>query len=191
MPIGDGVVGTNSVRIMAELEKSRTSTLTDFVGSLGIKFLGRRQAEIMGEIGIDTLDKFLNLKSDELATKPGFSTTKAEGIVQGIKKMRPEIDALLKVIKISEKEEPKMSSSTGGKLEGNSFCFSGGLPSGMVRAEAQELVRTNGGIVKESVVSGLNYLVLADPNSTSSKANKARKLGVKIISEEEFQRMII
>jgi DNA ligase (NAD+) len=52
------------------------------------------------------------------------------------------------------------------------------------------MVSDNGGSVKDDVSKGLDYLVLADPDSTSSKANKARKLGTSVISEEQFMSML-
>ena len=51
------------------------------------------------------------------------------------------------------------------------------------------MVKDNGGIVFDSCKKGLDYLVLADPNSTSTKAVKARRDGVNLISEEDFVKM--
>jgi DNA ligase (NAD+) len=73
-------------------------------------------------------------------------------------------------------------------LTGSSFCFTGAMST--PRAKLQNLVKDNGGSVKTSVGKGLNYLVIADPSSTSSKAKAARKLGTKLISEQEFMDMI-
>ena len=56
------------------------------------------------------------------------------------------------------------------------------------RAELESKVSANGGTVA-SVSKNLDYLVIADPSSTSSKAVKARKLGVTLISEDEFMGM--
>ena len=52
------------------------------------------------------------------------------------------------------------------------------------------MVEANGGEVKTSVSKGTNYLVIADANSTSTKAEKARKLGTKLISEDDFIKMV-
>jgi DNA ligase (NAD+) len=51
------------------------------------------------------------------------------------------------------------------------------------------LVEKNGGVVDETMKKTTNFLVLADPNSTSSKAQKARKQGTTLISEEDFIKM--
>ena len=59
----------------------------------------------------------------------------------------------------------------------------------MTRSEAQALAESVGFEIKGGVNKGLTYLVMADPNSNSSKARKARELGTKCISEKEFLAM--
>jgi DNA ligase (NAD+) len=58
------------------------------------------------------------------------------------------------------------------------------------RPALQKMVEDAGGSVKKSVGKGLHYLVIADPNSTSSKADAARKFGTTLISEQQFLGMI-
>lgn len=66
-----------------------------------------------------------------------------------------------------------------------SICFTGALET-MGRKEAQALAEKSGFKVKGGVTKGLTYLVIADPNSQSSKARKAREFGTKLLSEKEF-----
>ena len=75
----------------------------------------------------------------------------------------------------------------GGSLGGKSFCFTGAAS--MPRKELWALVEKNGGIVHESMKKETDYLVLADVNSTSSKAVKARKQGTTLLSEDDFVKM--
>lgn len=74
-------------------------------------------------------------------------------------------------------------------LEGKTFCFTGALET-MKRPQAQDMVRNYGGVVKDSVVKGLNYLVTNDTSSGSVKNQKAREIGVTIINEQQFLDMI-
>ena len=74
-------------------------------------------------------------------------------------------------------------------LEGKSFCFTGELKS-MNRKEAEEKVKTLGGSAKSTVAKSLDYLVTNDPDSCSSKNKKAAELGVKIIDEKAFLKLI-
>jgi DNA ligase (NAD+) len=73
------------------------------------------------------------------------------------------------------------------KLSGLSFVLTGSL-AGLTRDEAKDRIRLAGGIVKESIVKDLSYLVVgADPGS---KYEKAQKLGIKIIDETEFLQLL-
>lgn len=58
------------------------------------------------------------------------------------------------------------------------------------RSYYEELIKNHGGTVSSSVSKNTNYLVMADPKSTSTKAQKARKLGVKIISPKELKKLL-
>lgn len=184
---GNGVVGTSSKQIMAELEKSRTATLPQFLGSLAIKFLGRRQVEIMmGSCNLNTLDDFLNATVESLEANPGFSAggSKAAGIVVGLSGAREEIDALLGAgIKIeytqAEEEAPVGSAS---------FCLTGAMS--RKRSEIAADIRAAGFIVHDSIKSNTTYLVQADSSSTSSKTKKAEANGTQIISEAKLMQML-
>ena len=66
------------------------------------------------------------------------------------------------------------------------LCISGKLPSGKKKADYEAPLRAVGIELVDDVIKGLSYLVLADPASTSSKADKARKLGVEVISEAQL-----
>ena len=65
-------------------------------------------------------------------------------------------------------------------------CISGKLPSGSKKADYEAPLLAAGYSLVDDVVHDLTYLVLADPTSTSSKAEKARKLGVEVISEDQL-----
>ena len=73
-------------------------------------------------------------------------------------------------------------------LNGKSFCFTGAAK--LTRRELFILVEDNGGITRDTVSRGTDYLVLADPKSTSTKADKARSYGITLISEEDFMYMV-
>lgn len=94
---------------------------------------------------------------------------------------------------ISDSRYDFKEKSTEGRLSAatyiGSICFTGSLNS-MGRKEASSLAERNGYEVKNSVTKGLTYLVMADPNSTSTKAKKARELGTSVIGEDEFLKMM-
>ena len=86
------------------------------------------------------------------------------------------------------KNEKKEHVTTGGNLTGQSFLFTGTLPT-LKRSDAEAMVEKNGGTIVGGVSSKLNYLVVGE--DAGSKLEKAKKINtVKIISEEEFLKMI-
>jgi NAD-dependent DNA ligase len=69
-------------------------------------------------------------------------------------------------------------------------CITGKLPSGKKKSDYAAPLDAAGYRLVDSVDASLDFLVLADPDSTSSKAEKARKLKVALISEEDLERML-
>jgi NAD-dependent DNA ligase len=143
------------------------------------------------------LERFVSVTVDDLTKLTGFSEegTKAPAIVEGIRKAKSMIDDLAKCVRIVE-PKPSPKPAAGGKLASLSFCFTGAIErmdsagKRYTRKRMQELVMQNGGRAVEDVASGLTYLVQADANSTSSKTKKATKLGVTILSEADFWKMV-
>jgi DNA ligase (NAD+) len=202
LSLGEGrALGRLGNKIYENIQNSKQTPLAEFMGSLTIKFLGRRQAVHMIEAGIDTLQKFRELTVEHLLTLPGYKQRKAEGIVGGIRAAEPQMDNLLERGVVVVDPEPaeeveEVASNGGGALEGKSFCFTGKIlkvdedGKRFTRAIMQDLTRENGGSVEDKVRKGLTYLVQADPDSQSSKTKKAAKLGVEILGEEQFFEMI-
>lgn len=115
----------------------------------------------------------------------GIGEKTAEKFVSGCKELIEDMKQLNKFVSIEEEKEEVAKSN---KLGKKSFCFTGAAS--RPRKELQALVKENDGIVADGVKKGLDYLVIADPNSTSSKAVKARQLGITLISEDEFINML-
>ena len=168
-------------KIVKHLQAAKQAPLNVFLGALNIQSCGRRVFETVMKAGFDTLDKVRTAHHVQLANIDGLGSKTSAAIVSGLKRKSDLIDDLLQVgVEIVKVQK-------GDKLSGESFCFSG--KSNLGRKELEAMVKNNGGEVR-SVSKELKYLVLADPNSTSSKANKARKLGVQIISEDAFIEML-
>jgi DNA ligase (NAD+) len=175
-----------ATKLLEEIEKTRVLTLEQVIGSLGIDALGKRRVEIIRQSVpgmMDSLATWLDGTLAKHAEAAGVPNVAAR-IVADLEKKRPLVEKLLRngVLVREEAAAAKVSA------DAPSFCFTG--KSSRPRAEMQSLVQAKGWGVKDDVSKGLTFLVLADPNSTSSKAVKARKLGTKCISEEEFFAMI-
>ena len=84
--------------------------------------------------------------------------------------------------------ESRETKTMNDKINGKIFTLTGKMP--LTRDEYVRKIEQNGGKVVSSVSGKTDFLVIADPNSTSTKAKKARDLGVKLISPEELEKMI-
>jgi DNA ligase (NAD+) len=167
--------------LLTELDKYRTISLENFLGGLCIDGVATSTVRTIVDAGYDTLDKVLNLSTNELEAIPGFGERKAQAFHDGLIENADRIEAILKAGVTIKKRVT-------GTLTGNSFCFTGTMS--VPRAKLQKLVEEAGGTVKKSVGKGLSFLVIDDPDSTSSKAQAARKLNTTLISEKDFLGMI-
>lgn len=165
----------------AELWKVVPLAVEYFVGALGIPLCGTTTMTTVVDAGFDTLDKISGATQKELQAIPGMGPKRAKALCAWLVKHDDLFDEMLEVgIKIKPRAE--------GALTGRSVCFTG--KSNLKRAELERLAKDVGGTVKKSVGKGLSFLVLADPNSTSTKAKAARKNGTECISEEAFLEMV-
>ena len=181
--LGEGM----AQKILEEIKKSMKVTLSDLIGSLSIDLLGRSQAQNIVDGGISTLSQWKNLQSSDLIKLGGFQDVSAGRICNSLRKNWKTVEELASILDVQEgKIQPKTHSK--GKLSGLSFCFTGAA--NKPRKELQRIVEDNGGIFADGVDSALNYLVIADLNRTASKAVKARKLNIKMITEDQFLAMV-
>ena len=164
-------------RARKELEAHRTVAFATFVSALGIRHCDTTAKDLVSS-GIDTVDKLLAVTGGQLLAIEGVGPVKAENIVAGVQKLKGTIVELAAAVTF---EKPAVA---GGK---GSVCFTG--KSSKPRKQLSALAEGAGYDVRDSVGAGLHFLVMADANSTSSKAVKARKLGTTCISEEEFVKM--
>ena len=112
----------------------------------------------------------------------GLAEKSATDFLASFREKQPIIKKLLKLGFIIEKNDTK--NLLGGKV----FALTGELS--IKRHEFEDLVRKNGGVVSNSVSKNTNFLISNERESNSSKFEKAKKLAVPIISEQDFYKMI-
>ena len=168
-------------KLLGELDKYRNIRLENFLGGLCIDGVATSTVKNVIDAGYDTLDKIQGLSAARLETISGFAEKKAQAFHNGLVENANRIKDILKA-GVTIKARVK------GSLTGSSFCFTGSMQT--PRAQLQKMAEEAGGSVKKSVGKDLTYLVIADPNSGSSKAKAARKLDIKLISEDEFLGMV-
>lgn len=173
-------------KLLAEIESKRDISLEDFIGSLGVEGVAQRRVELVRSKVPGQMDTLADWQSDKLlqiAEAAGVRNM-AEVIVRGMSQRGPLIARLLDAgvtVRKGEQVSPVDAAAS-------SVCFTG--KSRLTRDELQGIARDKGWVVKDGVSKGLTYLVMADANSNSSKASKARSIGTKCISEEEFLAMV-
>ena len=170
--------GTSSAEnIRKNLNAVKEVGLADFIAGFNIPSIGSQIVQkIIDGTHKKTLDELVELKVEDCIC-PGVGEETARKFVNGLKINSSDISNTLAYVSIKR--------SSKGILDGLSVCFTGSLNS-MKRNEAEKLVKDNGGTVKDGVVKGLTYLVTNDPDSGSSKNEKAKEYGTKIITEETF-----
>jgi DNA ligase (NAD+) len=178
--------------ILDAIDATRTLTLNRFLGSLGIDHLGKRRVELMinaADGALDTLDDWRSgrLREPALAEKAGVPNVSGQ-IQDAIDKMSQVIDKLLANGVTVMPPVGDIPASDDVPLK--TVCISGKLTSGKKKAEFSEPLKAAGYLLVDDVTKGLDYLVLADPGSSSGKAEKARKLGIEVISEERLEQMV-
>ncbi|MFP4534467.1 MAG: NAD-dependent DNA ligase LigA [Spirochaetaceae bacterium] len=178
--MGEGIAR----KALGNLRAASEIRLPRFVAGFDIGGIGELIVEKLVSAGYDTLEKLREASVDDLAEVEGIGTITAETLKKGLDELRDHMDALLETGAVRILAPPRET-----PISGKSFCFSGSLSS-MKRSEAEETVRSLGGSAKSAVTTDLDFLVTNDPESGSSKNRKARELGVRIISEEEFLRLV-
>ena len=181
-------------KIVKNLRAKMKITLPDFIAGLNIPNFSTSTAETMMEAGYDSITKMFSAQEHELSQIKGIGEKTAHQIVTGIQAKCMVIKNLFDVgVTIKEPEKVVLDSS---KLSGKSFCFTGAINTikqdgkRYTREDMHELVIKNSGKVEEGVKKGLTFLVMADPSSTSGKTQKAKDMGVELLSEADFFKMI-
>lgn len=178
----EGYGEVTAKKLLEPLNAKKRIPLPTFIAALGIRSVSRETGKVLVRAGYDTFDAIADAKPEELSEVEGLGEIKAQKILEGFGQRRDEVERLREV-----GVEP-VRPDEGGPLRGLSFCFSGSHS--RPRKELVRIVESNGGTVRSGVTKGLDYLVLADPSSTSSKAQKARNLGTEIIDEEGFEEVV-
>ena len=172
-------------KLFAELEKSKNSELDSFLFAIGIPNIGKKTAyDLMAHFG--TLEALMSATEQELVDIEDVGEIVASSITEYFadEENRCFVNRLLEA---GVRPQMHAQEDAGTLFEGLTFVLTGTLPT-LSRAQAQEMIRKNGGKATGSV-SRKTSIVLAG-ESAGSKLDKARELGVRIIDEAQFLQMI-
>ena len=184
----DGFGEKSYNNLIASVEKARETTLPRLIYGLGIANIGLANAKLIcKEIGHDP-GRVMDLTAEDLAAIDGIGDVIAGNYVAYFAdaEHRELFEKLLKEVKLPEEQED-VSEQT---FAGMNFVITGSVEHFANRNEVKALIESKGGKVTGSVTSKTNYLINNNVESTSSKNKKAKDLGIPIITEEDFLKML-
>ena len=183
----DGFGKRSYEKLIAALDEAKNTTVSRFLYSLGIAGIGSANAKMIAKYFDNDIDRIISASKDDLLEIEGIGEVLANSIADFFRSEKniENVESLRKILKF-EKEE----SVGGDKLSGKVCVITGSLQHFSNRNELKEIIEKNGGKVSGSVSSKTNYLINNDTASNSSKNKKAKELGVEIISEEDFLKLL-
>lgn len=170
--------------LIEAIGKSKNPPLDKFIYALGIRHVGERTAKLLAA-RFGSMENLVAAKQEDLTAINEIGPEIAASIVEFFHE-RKNIDVMNKFSKAGIKPQKKEIDNNA-PLQGKSFVFTGSMES-MGRNDAKSIVENLGGSIHSSVTKKTTYVVAgSDPGS---KLDKAKSSGVKIISEEEFLKLI-
>ena len=172
-------------KLIEAIEKSKTQGLERLLYGLGIRHTGQKGAAVLAQ-RFGSVENLFNLKEDVLESIPDVGPIMAQAVVnffsQGtVKQMIAEFK------KFGLNLEAKTRLKNNLPLSGKRFVFTGELKN-FSRHNAQKKVEELGGNWSSSVSKNTDYVVVGE--NPGSKYTKAKKLGLKIINEQDFQKLV-
>ncbi|MBQ9594117.1 MAG: NAD-dependent DNA ligase LigA [Lachnospiraceae bacterium] len=173
--------------LIASAEKARTTTPPNLLYSLGIPNIGLSNARLIARHFGQDFAKMRSAGAEELTEIEGVGSVIAGAYTEYF--ADPEncriVDDLLEEIRFDESGEPQ-----GESLAGMTFVITGSLETYANRGELKNKLESMGAKVVGSVSAKTTYLINNDAQSSSSKNQTARKLGIPILTEEELNNML-
>lgn len=170
--------------VVKAIEAAKNVPLYRLLVGLSIEGVGEETARLMAE-SFGSLAALRAASTNDLASIHGIGDTLAESVTEWFKDKNNQstLDALLPHLNI---KDPELSSEND-SLAGQTFVLTGTLET-LTRDEAKVLIRQLGGKVSSSVSKNTSYVVVG--SEPGSKANEAEKLGVKILNEKDFMKLM-
>lgn len=173
--------------LLASIENSRKINLPRFLVGLSISQVGEETTIDLAK-HFKTIDRLRDASFEDLQNLDGVGPIVATALADwfGDKNNKKVLDNLLKEVEI-EKVSTKAINKAAQKFSGQTFVITGTMSS-MDRDEVKAKIRTLGGDVSESVSSKTTYLITGE--NAGSKLEKARRLGVRVLTESDFLKII-
>ncbi len=179
-------MGEKSVRNLLEsIEHSKKQPLHRFIYALGIRFVGKTVAKDLAD-HFQSIDQLASSDVESMVQIDSIGPKIAESVVKFFKNdtNRKLVDKLIQAGVQPKKEESELHSN---KLEGLKIVITGTLPD-YSRNDAKALIESHGGSVTSSVSKNTDFVLYGD--SPGSKLDKAKKLGIELLDQNDFEKRI-
>lgn len=180
----EGFKETSANNIINSVNNSKNNDLSKLIFALGIRHIGAKAGKLLADYFKD-IDLVMNASVDDILQIDGFGKIMAESVVEFFSSdSTKELIEKLKEAGVNMKSTNVVEDT---RFSGMTFVLTGTLPT-LKRAEASKIIESFGGKTSSSVSKKTTYVLAGE--DAGSKLDKANKLGVQIISEEEFKEMI-
>lgn len=189
----DGFGKKSVAKLLKSIEKARCTTFQRLLYSVSIPLIGKSASKDISKYCKNSLDAFrtiVDLESEYAFTNlDGFGTEMNKSLISWWNENKYMFCDLAKEFTF-ERDNTQNGENSNVDLVGKVFCITGSLIHFKNREELVSKIESLGAKVSGSVSSKTNYLINNDTESNSSKNKKAKELGVPIISETDFIKMI-
>ena len=176
---------SSTANLLASIEESKKRPLSRLIAALGIRNVGVVAARSLAK-AFGSMDKLKNATVLELAALPDFGMVTAQCVFDFFSK-ESNIALIEKLRSLGVNMEETSDGKAGTAFAGKIFVLTGTL-SKYTRSEASELIMAQGGTCSSSVSKNTSYVLAGE--SAGSKLTKAQNLGVTILSEDDFEKML-
>lgn len=170
--------------LISAIEKSKENDLSKLLFAFGIRHIGAKAAKLLSA-KFGSIEKIMSAEKEDFLTIDGFGDVMAESVCEFFS-LEPT-EKMITELKNAGVNMKSLAEVKDERFQGMTFVLTGTLPS-MSRSEASEIIEAYGGKTSSSVSKKTTYVLAGE--EAGSKLTKAQSLGVKIIDEEEFKRMI-
>ena len=174
-------------KLIENAEKARQTSLARLLYGLGIGGIGASNARVLSEAFHDDAEALSRAELSEVVSIKGIGPILGESIVRYFKE-EENCRLFRKLLSILHLHREEKAENTA--LSGKVFVITGSLNHFQNRKELEEEIRKAGASTASSVSKNTSYLINNDKNSTSSKNKKAQELGIPILSEEDFLKLL-
>lgn len=175
----------SATNLLNALEISKNCKLNKFINALGIRLVGKESADILCRY-FKTIDEIKAATVEDLAGIEGIGEKMAKNIYDFFHD-KNNLDIIKRGLELGVNPENTYTISDNLKLKGKAFVITGTLVE-FSRDKAQEILKSLGAKTPSSVSKNTDYVIAGE--NPGSKLDKAKALGIPVLSEEEFKNMI-